>query len=201
MVICKRPTVNPSSFKSKFKNNYNNNDEALFDYDDGLSVAMLKMFESSVFFPTKEQLDHFLKDTKSHNSILLEKLEEWLLDLSNDQVPHYHLQFVNELMPITRWYRTSIRNGNGMAMEGVWMLCPAIYSQMGKTNYYDESFTQIVNAIANCPFAYRMMYRMNRTVNLEGKKGRQLAGNEWVEDFLVRPVKQFTAVQSSFKMV
>ena len=198
----KRPTVNPSSFKSKFKNNnYNNNDEVLFDYDDGLSIAMVRMFESSVFFPTKEQLDNCLKDTKSHNSILLEKLEEWLLDLSNDQVAHYHLQFVNELMPITRWYNTSIRNGNGMAMEGVWMLCPAIYSQMGRTNYRDESFTQIVNAIANWPFAYRMMYCMNRTVNLDGKQGRQLAGDEWVEDFLVRPVKQFTAVQSSFKMV
>jgi hypothetical protein len=75
--IMKRPTVNPSSFKSKFKNNnYNNNDEALFDYDDGLSIAMVKMFESSVFFPTEEQLDNCLKDTKSHNSILLEKLEE-----------------------------------------------------------------------------------------------------------------------------
>jgi hypothetical protein len=140
----KRPTVNPSSFKSKFKNNnYNNNDEALFDYDDGLSIAVVKMFESSVFFPTKEQLDNCLKVTKSHNSILPENLEEWLLDLSNDQVAHYHLQFVNELMPITRWYKTFIRNGNGMEMEGVWMLCPAIYSQMGKINYHDESFTKL----------------------------------------------------------
>ncbi len=32
--VMKRPTVNPSSFKSKFKdNNYNNNEEALLDYD------------------------------------------------------------------------------------------------------------------------------------------------------------------------
>ena len=38
-------------------------------------------------------------------------------------------------------------------------------------------------------------------VNLDGKQGRQLAGDEWVEDFLVRPVKQFSSAQSSFAMV
>lgn len=201
--IMKRPTVNPASFKSKFKNNnYNNNEEALLDYDDGLSIAMVKMFESSVYFPTEEQLEKCLSETKSHNHILLEKFEEWLADLEkSDEVARYHLQFTDELMPITRWYKESIRNGNGMAIEGVWMLCPGIYTQMGKTNYRDESFTQIVNTIAKWPLAYRMMYQQNRTVNLDNQQGKQLAGDEWVEDFLVRPVKQFTAAQSSFKMV
>lgn len=45
------------------------------------------------------------------------------------------------------------------------------------------------------------MYQQNRTVSLDGKQGRQLAGDEWVEDFLVRPVKQFAHAQSSFAMV
>ncbi len=49
--VLKRPTVNPTSFKMKFKeNNYNNNEEALLDYDDGLSIAMIKSFEKSNFF-------------------------------------------------------------------------------------------------------------------------------------------------------
>ena len=48
--------------------------------------------------------------------------------------------------------------------------------------------------------AYRKLYQRNRTVNLDGKSGKQLAGDEWVEDFLVRPIKQFASAQS-FNMV
>ena len=51
--IMKRPTVNQTSFKKKFKdNNYNNNEEALYHYDDGLSIAMVKSFQKSTDFPT-----------------------------------------------------------------------------------------------------------------------------------------------------
>ena len=75
------------------------------------------------------------------------------------------------------------------------MICPA------KTNYRDEAFTHTVNAIAKWPLAYRLMYQRNRTFNLDGKDGKQLAGDEWVEDYLVCPVKQFASAQSSFSMV
>lgn len=81
------------------------------------------------------------------------------------------------------------------------MICPALFSQMHKTNYRDEAFTHTVNAIAKWPLAYRLMYQRNRTVSLDGKDGKQLAGDEWVEDYLVRPVKQFASAQSSFSMV
>ena len=93
------------------------------------------------------------------------------------------------------------RHGNGHAIEGVWMLCPALFCQMGKINYRDEAFIHTVNATAKWPYAYRLMYQRNKTINLEGKQGKQLAGDEWVEDYLVRPVKQFTSAQSSFSMV
>ncbi|KAK3729296.1 hypothetical protein QZH41_002214 [Actinostola sp. cb2023] len=52
--ILKRPTVNPVSFKKKFQeNNYNNNEEALLDYDDGLSITMIKKFQESDESPPK----------------------------------------------------------------------------------------------------------------------------------------------------
>lgn len=86
-------------------------------------------------------------------------------------------------------------------MEGMWMLCPSLYGQIGKMNYRDEAFIQCVNAVAHLPLAYRKMYQQNRSVNVDGKQGRQLAGDEWVEDFLVRPVKQFAHAQSSFSMI
>lgn len=82
--ILKKPTVNPASFKMKFKdNNYNNNEEALAHYDDGLSIAMIKKFQNSDFFPTEEELEECKKSNKSHNKVLLEKLKEWLLHQSN----------------------------------------------------------------------------------------------------------------------
>ena len=80
--VMKRPTVNPKSFKSKFKeNNYNNNEEALLEYDTGVSLAMIKSYQESTFFPTSEQLSECKATTGNHNDILLEKFEEWIEDL------------------------------------------------------------------------------------------------------------------------
>ena len=92
-------------------------------------------------------------------------------------------------------------HGNGKAIEDVWMICPALFSQMNKTNCRDEAFTHTVNAIAKWPLAYRLMYQQNRTVSLDGTQGKQLAGDEWVEDYLVHPVKQFASAQSTFSIV
>ena len=169
----KCPTVNPTSFKHKFKvNNYNNNEEALLDFDDSMSIAMVKTFEESTFFPSAADLDNCLKRTDSHNEILLSKFQEWLsYSCQNDEQFQYHSQIINDLMPKTKWYKESIRNGNGIALEGVWMLCPALFTAVGKTNYRDESFTQVVNSIAKWPLAYRKLYQQNRTINLNGKKG------------------------------
>ena len=106
---------------------------------------------------------------------------------------NYNSNTVNELIPITRWYKESVRHGNGIAIEGVWMLCPALCCAVGKTNYKDEAFTHVVNIIAKWPIAYRKMYQQNRTINLDRSKGRQLTGDEWVEEYLVRPVKQYAS--------
>lgn len=158
----KRPTANATSFKKKFKdNNYNNNEEALIDYDDGVSTEMIKSFQEPVHFPTRQELCECLQKNKCHNEVLLRKLNEWIQEQSGiykDKQFEYHSQVVNELMPITKWYKESVRFENGMAIEGVWMTLPALYIQVGKTNYKDKAFTQVVNSIAKLPVAYRMMY-------------------------------------------
>ena len=152
---------------------------------------MIKCFQESVHLPTKQELDEC--PNKTHNEVLLRKLNNWIQEQSGkDKQFEYQSQVVNDLMPIT---------GNGMAIEVVWMTLPALYIQVGKTNYKDEAFTQFVNSIAKWPVAYRKMFQMNRTINLDGKKGRQLAGDKWVEDYLVHPIKQFVSAQSSFSMV
>ena len=62
--IMKRPIVNQTLFKKKFKdNNYNNNEEALYNYDDGLPIAMVKSFQKTTNFPTSTKLDDCLKRT------------------------------------------------------------------------------------------------------------------------------------------
>jgi hypothetical protein len=99
------------------------------------------------------------------------------------------IQVLISLIQFCRWNKESVRNGNGEAIEGVWMLCPALYAQVGKINYRDESLTHLTNVFAKWPVAYRQMYQRNRTVKLDGKQGRQLAGDEWVEGDLVYHVK------------
>ena len=117
--VLKRPTVNPTSFKMKFKdNNYNNNEEALLDYDDGLAISMVKAFKKSSYFPTSSELDTCLEETSSHNKILLDRIQKWIIENEkSDQVFRYHSEAVNILMPLTRWYEESVRYGNGMALK------------------------------------------------------------------------------------
>ena len=104
----------------------------------------------------------------------------------NDDQFQFHSHIINNLIPITRWYKQSIRKGNGVALE-VWMLLAALFTVVGKTNYRDESSTQVVDSIAKWPLAYGKLQR-SHTINLDTKKGRHLAGDEWVEKFLVRPI-------------
>ncbi len=65
-------------------------------------------------------MEKCLRETDSHNKILLERFQVWLSE-KNDQQFRYHSETVNDLMPLTRWYKESVRNGNGLALEGVWM--------------------------------------------------------------------------------
>lgn len=200
--VMKRPTVNPTSFKMKFKdNNYNNNEEALYDYEDGLSLAMMKCFQDSEIFPSVKELEKCLQENGSHNSILLTKYDKWLEEIIKGPGAKYQVEIANELIPISRWYRECVRNGNGEAIEGVWMLLPALYAQVGKTNYRDESLSHLTKVIAKWPLAYRKMYQRNRTINLDGRQGKQLAGDEWVEDHLVAPVKRYANAQTSFSVL
>ena len=200
--VLKRPTVNPTSFKMKFKdNNYNNNEEALYDYEDGLTLAMMKCFQDSEIFPSVKELEECLQQNGSHNSILLTKYDKWLEEIIKGPKAKYQVEIANELIPISRWYRASVRNGNGEAIEGVWMLLPALYAQVGETNYRDESLSHLTNVIAKWPLAYRKMYQRNRTINLDGRQGKQLAGDEWVEDHLVAHVKRYANAQTSFSIL
>ena len=76
---------------------------------------MIKCFQESVHFPTKQELDECLHKNKSHNEVLLRKLNNWIQEQSgkNKQF-EYRSQIVNDLMPIAKWYKESVCNGNSM---------------------------------------------------------------------------------------
>ena len=87
------------------------------------------------------------------------------------------------------------------AVEAIWIICPAIYVQTGKFNYRDESFSHIVNFLCKWPLAYRLMYRQNKSVNVKERAGRQVAGDEWVEEHLVRLVNTYAKPQTLFSVL
>ena len=133
--VMKRPTVNPTSFNMKFKDNNYNNEEALYNYADSLSLAMMmKCFQDSKIFPSVKELVECLQENGSHNSILLTKYDKWLEEIIKGPGAKYQVQIANKLIPISRWYREHVRNGNREAIKHVWMLLPALYAQVGKTN-------------------------------------------------------------------
>ena len=107
--VLRRSTVNPQTFKKKFKgNNYNNNEEALADYEDGISIAMLKAFHASSCFPTPAELDECHRVNKSHNAILLQKFYEWSKTIQTDKMADYHMKLANQILPIRRWYKSRL---------------------------------------------------------------------------------------------
>ena len=108
---------------------------------------MIKSYQESSFFPTSEQLSECKATTGNHNDILLKKFEEWTEDLRNDKQASHHLEIINDLVPITKWYKESICQGNGISLEGVWMLCPALFCQVGKINYQTTGWRQVGRGI------------------------------------------------------
>ena len=62
-----------------------------------------------------------------------------------------------------------------IALEAVWMLCPAFFTAVEKNNYRGESFTQVVNSIVKWPLAHRKLYQ-KKTHNKFGWKEGQPVG-------------------------
>lgn len=70
---------------------------------------------------------------------------------------------------------------------------------MDKRNYKDEAFLHVVNIVSKWPLAIRETLRTNRTVSLSGRKGHDLADDEFVEQRLVRKTKMFAKKQATVK--
>ena len=68
-----------------------------------------------------------------------------------------------------------------------------LFHQFNKPNYSVEAFVHLTNILAVWPIAVRRMWTRNCTVNINGEPGRGMAVDEFVEQEVVRPLKQYTS--------
>ncbi len=112
--VLRRPTVNPQSFKKKFKdNNYNNNEEALADYEDGISIhyCNVKGFSRIIMFSNTSRTRRVSSSeqvTQCKYAILLQTFYEWSKTIQTDKMADYHMKLANQILPIRRWYKSRL---------------------------------------------------------------------------------------------
>jgi hypothetical protein len=87
---------------------------------------------------------------------------------------------------------TAGKEGDGLLRETSWVLLLPIFVQLDFRNYWTEAFVHVVNFTSLWPLAFRCMVKKNSTVNLSGKRGHNLDMDEFVESYVVRPLKTYS---------
>ena len=81
--------------------------------------------------------------------------------------------------------------GDGVAHEAVWMLMLPLFAQLQKRNYWTEAFVHVVNLTTAWPIVTRKLLQNNCSVSIKGREGHKIALDEWVEAYLVQPLKNY----------
>ena len=105
--------------------------------------------------------------------------------------------------PMREWFYQSIALGNGINRKAcyMYMLFLPMFIQLKKKNYFDDTLVHVVNIIARWPFMIRMIVRRNCSVNLSGGNGHNLAFDEFMETFVVRPLKSYVSGKTALKVL
>ncbi|CAH1266659.1 Hypp3482 [Branchiostoma lanceolatum] len=186
--VLQRKKVKQETYgKDKFKeNNLQLIREANRDVGYGYGLCAVVEFRDSDSFPSDEEL---LNCGTDKGPLLLSRFKEWLKKCSEDDVDFgYRAQSVTLFGPLTRLLYSSIKNGDGAARETVWMLLLPIFSQSKRKNYWIEALAHTVNVTAAWPIAIKMMVRQNCSVSVDGRKGHNIACDEFVETHMVKPL-------------
>ena len=191
--VLKRHKLNDDAFgEKKFQNqNLGRIDEAIRDICMAYGLAAVQLYKKSEFFPTEEAL-HKSK-FGNHNQLILEAFKLWLTKASECATFTYQCQMITLFDPLRELYIASIREGDGIAREAVWMLMLPLFAQLQKRNYWTEAFVHVVNLVAAWPLATRKLIQHNCSINVKGKQGHCLALDEWVETYMVLPLKKYAS--------
>ena len=106
---------------------------------------------------------------------------------------------VNTLFgPLLALFIVAGRYGDGHLREVVWVIMLPIFAQLGFRNYRTEAFAYVVNFTLIWPLAFRKLIKTNSTINLSGKAGHNVDLDEYVETYIVRPLKTYVTGKCTF---
>lgn len=193
--VMKRPKLTEEAFKKrKFQEqNLNHIQESVRDASCAYGFATVEEFKASDEFPSDEDLTGALRKNGNHNTILLNSFKKWLKKCAESDNSHsYHQQLFSLFGPLLDLFLTAGKEGDGTLRETAWVLLLPIFAQLNFRNYWTEAFVHVVNFTPLWPLAFRRMVKNNMSVNLSGKRGHNVDLDEYVETYIVRPLKNYT---------
>ena len=200
--VLNRLKVTPKSFEDIFNHgNFQRNFNAIEDFFWGVMVACVKEFQSSAFFPPSYIIEDYKKKDQEYSKFVLKCFKDWLDYNKTDSTFEYFYLFLTKFGPLLYKLRQAVRMGNGKAREACWIELTPIFAAFNKKNYKTESLVHVLNFTALWPLAYREMFRRNCSVNVKGKHGHNFAIDEYMETFVVKPVKLYGRKQTTIEML
>ena len=197
--ILGRRNVTPSAFgKDKLKEgNLKQNKEAVHDITMGYGVVAVE-FVKSAFFPKSDKLN-------SCNDITDALLINFKMFLSEsaelDPCFAYYSEVLTTYGPLREWFYENVKFGNGISREVSWLILLPIFAQMGKKNYFTEALAYSVNFTCRWPLAIRKLVQQNCSLNISDVEGHNVAIDDFVETFLVQPLKQYVTGKTSLRVL
>ena len=192
--IMNRHKLTDEAFKKrKFQEqNLNHIQEAVRDASCAYGFAAVQEFAKSQEFPSDDDLTTCLRKNGDHNTVLLDRFKKWLQRCSECDDSHkYHQQLFSLFGPLLDMFMTAGKEGDGILRETVWVIMLPIFAQLNFCNYWTEAFVHVVNFTSLWPLAFRHMIRNNMSVNISGKRGHNVDMDEYVETYIVRPLKTY----------
>lgn len=197
--VMKRPKLTQEAFgKKKFQEqNLSRIKEAVRDGGLAYGLAAIQEFKKSSYFPSESVLKASLRRTGSHNDVLLDAFKKWLQDgAAKDASFSYHAELITLYAPLLELYCSATKNGDGLSRETVWFILLPIFCQLRMKNYWTESLLHVVNFIAKWPLAVRKMMQQNCSISMKGNKGANIDLDEYVETYIVQPLKNYVSGES-----
>ena len=193
--VMQRNKVTDDAFgEKKFQQqNLNRIDEAVRDVAMAYGLAAVQEFKASAHFHSDVDVDAHHKENGNHQDLLLRSFKEWIKVQSSRLLFRYHSQLITLFGPLRDLYLPSVKFGDGVGGEAVWMVMLPLFAQLQKRNYWTEAFVHVINIIAAWPLATRKILQNNCSVSVKGRDGHNIALDEWVETCLVQPLKNYAS--------
>lgn len=198
--VMKRKKLTPEAFRGKKfqEQNLAHIKEAVRDGAIAYGLAAVQTYQHSKYFPSKEQLRQCLQRNGNHNAVLLEGFWTFLQSCSDDSNFAYHSELFTLFGPLLELFNDATKFGQGVARETVWTIMLPVFAQLQFRNYWTEALVHVVHFSAVWPLAFREMLRLNCTVNVSGKDGHGIDLDEFVETYIVQPLKQYASGKTKF---